>query len=75
MKLERFKDEIIITLPANINVDELQNLIDYLEYQQQTSKSKAKQEDIDELSTQVNQSIWSKYKNMTNYDKNDRNQE
>ena len=69
MKLERLKDEIIITLPANINVDELQNLIDYLEYQQQTSKSKAKQKDIDELSTQVNQSIWSKYKNMTNYDK------
>lgn len=66
MKLERLKDEIIIKLPANIDLDELQNLIDYLEYQQLTSASKAKQEDIDELASQVNQSIWSKYKKMTN---------
>lgn len=66
MKLERSQDEIIIKLPANIDPNELQNLIDYIEYQEHTAKTKAKQEDIDELAAQVNQSIWSKYKKMTN---------
>ena len=62
MKVERTKDEIIIKLSANIDITELQNMIDYLDYKEQTSVSKANQKDVDELSKNINKSIWTKFK-------------
>jgi len=55
---ERTKDEILVRLPANIDLTELQNMIDYLKYKEVASKSKAKQSDADKLSKEVNKSMW-----------------
>ncbi|MBA4408304.1 MAG: hypothetical protein Q8S54_19965 [Bacteroidota bacterium] len=62
MILERTKDEILVRLPAYVDLSELQNMLDFLQYKELTAKSKAKQTDVDELSKEVNKSIWTKVK-------------
>ena len=49
MIIERTKSEIIIRLPGDINIDELQDMTDWFLYKEITRKSKAKQEDVDDL--------------------------
>jgi len=62
MILERTKNEILVRLPAYVDLTELQNMLDYLEYKEQTAKTNATQKKVDELSEKVNQSIWTKFK-------------
>lgn len=62
MILERTKDEILVRLPAFVDLTELQNMLDFLQYKELTAKSTAKQSDVDELSKAVNNSIWTKAK-------------
>jgi hypothetical protein len=62
MVLERTKDEILVRLPAYVDLAELQNMLDLLYYKELTAKSKAKQSDADELAKAVNKSIWTKAK-------------
>jgi hypothetical protein len=62
MILERTKNEILVRLPAYVDLTELQNMIDYLRYKELTAKSKAKQSDVDKLAKEVNKSIWTKVK-------------
>ena len=60
MILERTKDEIVVRLPADVDLTELQNMLDYLHYKELTAKSLAKQADVDELSKEVNRSVMNK---------------
>jgi hypothetical protein len=62
MILERKDKEILVRLPSSVDLSELQNMLDYLEYKEHTSKSKAKQSDVDALTEAVNKSIWRKIK-------------
>lgn len=64
MILERTNNEILVRLPAYVDLTELQNMLDYLEYKEDTAKTKAKQKDVDELSKTVNKSIWKKIKDQ-----------
>jgi len=66
MILERTNNEILVRLPANLDLTELQNMLDYLRYMELSSNSNAKQTDVDELVKTSNKSIWSKIKNRTN---------
>ncbi|MCF8232010.1 MAG: hypothetical protein K9J27_07455 [Bacteroidales bacterium] len=63
MIIERKDNEILVRLSPDTNMSDLQDLIDYLEYKELVSKSKAKQSDIDKLSEEVDKSIWEKIKN------------
>jgi hypothetical protein len=58
MTIEKTKNEIIIKLPAGIDTTGLQSFVDYLCYKEATSKSVAKQSDIDTLSRDVKKSWW-----------------
>lgn len=60
MAVSRKGDELIIKLSENINTEILQRLIDYINYNELTSKSNAKQEEIDKLASSVNKGWWSK---------------
>lgn len=51
-------DKITITVSSSVDKFGLQRLIDYLKYLEATSKSKAKQSDIDKLADEVNSSWW-----------------
>ncbi|MDP2887836.1 MAG: hypothetical protein Q8P34_02570 [Bacteroidota bacterium] len=62
MILERTKDEILVRLPAYVDLSELQNMLDFLQYKELTAKSEAKQSDVDKLTKDVNKSIWTKVK-------------
>jgi hypothetical protein len=66
MILERTQDEIVVRLPANVDLSELQNMLDFLRYKELTAQSKAKQSDVDNLSESVNKSIWHKVKVLRN---------
>ena len=55
MQVQRTSSQIIITLPAQVNVEGLQRLLDYLEYSSElTNQSQETQEDIDALASEVN---------------------
>ena len=69
MTIERTEDEIIIRLPTTFDIDELQRMIDLLEYKSIVSKSKATQEQIDELAKDVNKSMAEEFLKTLNLSK------
>ena len=60
MLIERTNSEVIIRLPSYVDTEGLQRLVDYLSYKEATSKSKAKQADVDKLAKDVKKGWWSK---------------
>lgn len=63
MVIERInKNKLTITMSSSINSYGLQRLIDYVKYLEATSKSKAKQADVDKLADDVNAYWWRKNK-------------
>jgi len=62
MTIERTADAIIVKLPTNINIEEIQRFLNYLRYKEIVAKSKATQEDVDKLTREVNKSWWEKNK-------------
>lgn len=63
MQIERTSDEILIRLPADVDIVGLQRILDYLNFREIASKSKATQEQIDELAKDSKSSWWAKNKN------------
>ena len=49
MTIERSKGELVFRVPGNLNIDDLQDFIDYLNYRTISKKSKASQEQVDNL--------------------------
>lgn len=61
MIIERTNNnQITITVSSSVDSFGLQRLIDYVKYLEATSKSKAKQSDIDKLAEEVNSTWWAK---------------
>lgn len=60
MLIERTSNEVIIRLPSYVDTEGLQRLVDYLSYKEVTSKSKAKQSDVDKLAKEVKKGWWAK---------------
>ncbi len=58
MIVERTKNELIIRLPATVNAAEIQDLLNYLRYQELTSTFKVKQGEADKLANQVSKNWW-----------------
>ena len=56
MVIERTKDEVIIRLPAYVDTEGLQRLINLLYYKEATAKSEATQAEVDELAKEVKRS-------------------
>ena len=62
MQIERTSDEILIRLPSWVRIEAIENLIDYLVYSEATSRSEARQEEIDLLAKEVKSGWWEKNK-------------
>lgn len=60
MLIERTNKEVIIRLPSYVDTEGLQRLVDYLSYKEATSRSKAKQTDVDKLAKEVKKGWWKK---------------
>lgn len=64
MIIERTKNEIIIRLPANLDVDTLQDMVELFEYREIAKKSKAKQKDVDDLVREIKKGRWKEVKSI-----------
>lgn len=49
MTIERIKGELVFRIPGNLNVDDLQDFIDYLKYRSIARKTKATQQQVNVL--------------------------
>ena len=62
MILERQNNEIVIRIQERVDINVLQNFIDYLKIKSITSKSKASEDNIENISKEINSSWWNKNK-------------
>ena len=62
MTIKRLDNQIIITLPASIDLEGVQRLINFLLYKEATKDSKAKQAAVDELAREANKQWWAENK-------------
>ena len=63
MKIKRTNKEVIIRFPSFVDTEGLQRLIDFLIYKETTTKSKAKQADVDALAKEAKKGWWAKNRN------------
>lgn len=62
MQIERTNKEILIRLSSGTDITGLQRILDYLKFREIASKTKATQEQIDEIATESKKSWWIKNK-------------
>jgi len=62
MKIERTKSEVILRIPVSVNVDDLQDLADLIEYKHIFKDSKATQKEVNELVSNIKKGRWEKTK-------------
>jgi len=62
MIIERTNNEILIRIPNSVDIDDAQSIIDYIRYQEITSKSKASQKEADNLAAEANENWWKENK-------------
>ncbi|MBC7981985.1 hypothetical protein H7X65_02825 [Candidatus Parcubacteria bacterium] len=62
MTIERTASEIIIKVPAFVNVEGVQRLLDFLIYREATAKSKATQDEVDKLVSIVKKGRWARHR-------------
>lgn len=64
MIIERTKDEIIIRIPGDIDIDDLQDLTDWFNYKQLTRNSKVTQSEVDSLVKEIKKGRWNRRKEI-----------
>jgi hypothetical protein len=64
MVIERTENELIFRMPYGSNIDELQDMEDLFQYFQITQKSKATQEDVDNLVKENKKGRWNRTKEL-----------
>lgn len=62
MILERKNNEILVRLSTQLDAATIQDVLDFLKYQENTIASKAKQSAVDKLAGEVNKSMWEEFK-------------
>jgi hypothetical protein len=60
MLVERTNKEVIIRLPASVDIEDLQDFINYARYKELTSNFNAEQIEVDKLASQINAKWWAK---------------
>ena len=62
LTIERTDREIIIRLPLDLGVNDIQRMLDYLAYKQAIQNSQATQEQIDDLAKEAKSGWWERNK-------------
>lgn len=60
MVVERTTKEVIIRLPASVDTEDLQEILNYIRYKELTSTFKVEQKEVDTLAEQINTKWWNK---------------
>ena len=58
MTIERENNEVVFRVSGDIDIDDLQDIADFLEFKEIAKNSKAVQEDVDELAKTVKKGRW-----------------
>jgi len=61
MVMERTENEIIIRLPANSDPNDIQEMIDYINFKSIKSKKEISDVEIEEFSSEIDTIIWDKF--------------
>lgn len=64
MIIQKTANEIIIRLPASINIEDLQEITDYLRYLEISTKKQTSQNEVDLLVKEVKNGRWFKTRNQ-----------
>jgi predicted trehalose synthase len=67
MIVERTSSQIIIKVSPQVDTFGFQRIMDYLDYLEMTSKSKATQDDADKLADELNENWWKKNRKKSFY--------
>lgn len=62
MIVERQNDEILIRFPAGTRSSKIQSILDYLRYEELTSKSTATEKDLEKLVKEAKKGRWERTK-------------
>ncbi len=62
MIVERQDNEILVRFSAGLRASRIQTILDYLRYEELTSKSTATEDDIEELLKEVKKGRWDRTK-------------
>ena len=60
MLIERTTKEIIIRLPASVDTEDLQDLLNYARYKELTANLKTDQKEVDKIANDINAKWWTK---------------
>lgn len=60
MLVERTSKEVIIRLPASVDTEDLQDILNYARYKELTSDFKTAQITVDKLADDINAKWWAK---------------
>ncbi len=63
MIIERTPNEIIIRLPLNTKIDDLQAIVNYARYCELTNLFSFKQEEVDDIAQEINSNWWAENRN------------
>jgi len=62
MRVERQNNQILVRFDAGTKASKIQAILDYLRYEELTSKSTATDEDVDKLLKDIKKGRWNKIK-------------
>ena len=62
MRVERQNNEILVRFNAGTRTSKIQDILDYLRYEELTSKSTATQEDVDKILKKIKKGRWKRIK-------------
>ena len=68
MIVERKNNEILVRISAGTKASKIQSILDYLRYEELTSKSEATEKDIEELTKQSKSDRWEKIRKEVGLD-------
>lgn len=63
MLIERTSNEVIIRLPASVDIKDLQDILNYARYKELTANYKTEQKLVDSLAEEINSNWWKKNRN------------
>ena len=68
MIVERKNNEILVRFTASKNASRIQAILDYLRYEELTSKSNATEKDVDKLAKESKSNRWEKVRKSVGFD-------
>ena len=64
MLVERTENEVILRIPASVDTEELQELINFARYKELVSGFKVSQSEVDQIADEINSTWWNNNKEL-----------